>query len=522
MILISGMMLAMTSCEEDIGEVLFTGEEYENILQYIDSNQVKYSSFRRIIEVGRMTDVLSSYNSHIGGNGFTLFLPDNEAVNQFITDNSLFNTLDELLKDTIYTRELVRYHILNVAVLSSDFANGALPDKTLSDDFLTIIFNEDEGGNITFSVNNDSRIEEVNIEKSNGIVHLIDKMLMPVVYTGYEWVQSHKDKGYRIFSELLEVTGLSDTMNYYSVNELGLNIYNEYTLFIESDELFLENDIQTLDQLIAIIGPEDTDYANPNNKVNKFARYHIVSQSIFLDEFETSLYNTYGDFPISVDFESQDLKFNKGTQIFDTLIINEDTVGIDYLQVDLDHSNITTKTGAIHQLDHILFPYLPGRKKEIFEFYEEYQINILRNTEGNTDIRAEELNVIDLFGVDYLTYTKLGIAISGVSNRDYITVNGNFEFTYHMPKILAGLYEVSFMANRANNANAILQVYVDGKKQGSIIDLTSGSSNAAGFVPEFALGSIEFTDYSTHKIVIKTLVPGRMQLDRITFDPVDL
>ncbi|KKK81569.1 hypothetical protein LCGC14_2812140, partial [marine sediment metagenome] len=181
-IVLCGMVLFLFSCEKEKQEIRYTGNEYQNILQYIHSDP-SYSSFQRIVEVGRLTDVLSSYNSHPGGNGFTLFLPNNDAVDRFIDNNSRFSSLEELLQDTVFTRELARYHVLNVEVLSSNFANGALPDKTLSDDILTIIFIETEGGEIIYSVNNESGVSQINIEKSNGVIHIIDKMLSPVIYT---------------------------------------------------------------------------------------------------------------------------------------------------------------------------------------------------------------------------------------------------------------------------------------------------------------------------------------------------
>lgn len=513
-----GLALILFSCEKDKEEILFTGDEYENILQFIDDDPESFSYFREIIKVGKLADVLSSYNSHLGGNGFTLFLPDNDAVESFISTNSSYESLEELLQDTIFTRELIRYHVLNVEVRSADFANGALPDKTLSEDFLTIIFLE-EGNEIVFSVNNEALVIQPNILKSNGIVHVIDKMLTPVVYTGYEWVQVYKNLGFGIFAELLEITGLEDTLNSFSLDELDRKIYNEYTLFAESDELYLANDINDIDDLIAQIGPVDSDYTSAKNKVNKFARYHVLTSSVFLDEFETAIYNTYGDFPVSVDY-GLDLKINTGTQVFDTLISEGDTLEINYLLVDLNKSNILTKTGAIHQLDQILYPYLPGRKTETYQFYEEYQINELRNTEGTSDIRKEDLSSIELFGIDYLSYSKFASNINGVLNNDYINMNGNFEFSYHMPQILAGAYEISIIAHRNDRSNAVLQFYLDGQKIGGVIDLTSGSSNNGDFRPAFIVGTVEFAEYKRHEIVLRTLVPGRLMLDRIIFKPV--
>lgn len=517
-LILFGMGLIQFSCEKVQEEVLFTGDEYENILQYIDNNMESYSSFREIIEVGRLSDALSSYNSHLGGDGYTLFLPDNDAVERFINESSAYNSLNEVLQDTIFTRELVRYHVLNVEVNAFDFANGALPDKTLSDDFLTIIF-MDEGGEIVYSVNDEAIVEEINILKDNGIIHRIDRMLTPVVYTGYEWVQVNRDQGYGIFSELLEITGLGDTLNFFYLDELNRKVYNEYTLFVESDALYQANGIFSINDLIDEIAPEDGDYFNPSNAVNKFARYHVLTSSVFLDEFETAIYNTYGDFPLSADV-GLDIWINSGTQVFDTVVSGTDTLLINYLQIDQTYSNKLTKTGAIHQLDQILYPFSPGRKTEIYQFYEEYQINEFRQTEGTQVIRKEDLTVIELFGVDYLAYINQSTDIPGVYNNDFIYVYGNFEFTYHMPQILAGAYEVSIVAHRNASYNAVLQTYIDGEKLGGVIDLTGGSNNTGDFSPAFVLGTVEFSEYSGHEFKLRTVVPGLLSLDRIEFKPV--
>ena len=105
-------------------------------------------------------------------------------------------------------------------------------------------------------------------------------------------------------------------------------------------------------------------------------------------------------------------------------------------------------------------------------------------------------------------------------NSDYITLDGNFEFIYHIPKVLPGIYEISLVARRDNLSHAVLQMYVDGQKIGKVVDLTIGSDRNRPFLPGFVLGTIEFDDYEGHEIKLKTRVPGLMELDRITFKPV--
>ncbi|MCK4921685.1 MAG: fasciclin domain-containing protein [Bacteroidales bacterium] len=510
-----GIVLTFFGCEGIEEDVLFTGDEYQNILQYIEKNKETYSSFLEIVEVGKMMDVLSSYNSNLDGDAYTLFLPDNDAVESLISSMPQYGSLDEMLLDTVFTKALVRYHVVNSEINSADFPNGSLPKKTLSNDFLTVRF-IDQGDEVLYSINGESVVVQRNIQMSNGIIHRIDKMLLPVVYTAYEWLQVNKKNGFQIFSELLEITGLEDTLNHYELDELNFKVYKDYTLFAESDELYEQYGIYSIENLIDTIGPDNTDYTHKDNLLNKFTRYHILNGGVFIDDFKTSLYNTYGDYPISVDFD-QDLKFNMGSDVYETVIVGEDTTQIYYLTIDLERSNKLTKTGPIHQLDYILHPFLPGRKTETFQFFDEVEINKLRRDDGTTPIRKEDLNNIELFGVDKITYTK---GTKGPNNTDYIKISGNFEFTYTTPQILAGAYEVTLRAHRNDIKNASLLVYLDGEKLGTLVDLTSGSLASNDFNPVFEMGTIDFAEYQQHEIRLISLVPGILMLDYIRFTPI--
>lgn len=507
------LLLSLLSCNNgDEADVLFTGDDYQNIMQYIDAN-TDYGSFNKIVVSGKMTDVLSSYNSN-GGIDYTLFLPTNDAVSKFINESDRYSTLDALLQDVAYCAEIVRYHLVNGRISSNEFPNGALADKTISNYFLTIFFRE-ENDIVTFSVNDESKVLTTDIVLSNGTIHTIDKMLTPVVFTSYEWVEQSSD--FSIFSELLNKCGLADTLNAFVLDELGREVYNEYTLFAESNSLYTANGISSFDDLIKKIDASaGQDFTNPANAVNKYARYHILEKSVFLDEFATEVYNTYGDLPVSVDLDDI-LKINKGTMVFDSIINNRDTLLVNYLQVDEDNSNIVTRSGAIHQLDHLLYPFLPGRKTVTYQFYEEPVINALRNVEGNHTINIEDLEYISLIGTKSLTYAKSPTAISGNSNADYIYFSGDIDFSFVTPKILAGRYTLKLVLQRGYSYLASIQALVDDKKVGVVLDLKLDNAEFR----TFTLGTVEFSDFNSHTVKLSTVIPGRVLIDRIIFEPIN-
>ena len=146
-VLFTGFLSCTDTIEED---TLFTGSSYENIMQFIDADP-DFSSFAKIVKSGRMKDALSAYNSN-GGSGYTLFLPTNEAVTKFINESDRYSTLEALVQDSTYAAEIVRYHLVNGRIPSFDFPNGALPYRTISNFFLTIVFRE-VNDTITYAVN---------------------------------------------------------------------------------------------------------------------------------------------------------------------------------------------------------------------------------------------------------------------------------------------------------------------------------------------------------------------------------
>lgn len=508
------LSISFFSCTKDTEEdVLFTGDNYQNMMQYIDSNS-DFASFSEIVNSGHMKDALSSYNNN-GGIDYTLFLPTNEAVAKFISESDRYSTLDALIQDTIYCTEIVRYHLVNGWIPSNEFPNGALANKTISNYYLTIFFRE-ENDAVSYSVNDESKVLLTDIELDNGILHTIDKMLTPVVFTSYKWVEQSSD--FTIFTELLNKCGFADTLNAFVLDELGREVYNEYTLFAESDLIYADNGIMSFDDLVTAIdtsGSASQDFTSPTNAVNQYARYHILEKSVFLDEFSTEVYNTYGDFPVAFDLDDI-LKINTGIMVFDTIINSSDTVLVDYLQVNLENSNIVSKSGAIHQLDHLLYPYLPGRKTVTYQFYEEPVINALRNVEGEHSIGDDELEYIGLIGTRNLYYTKSPTAISGCSNADYVQVSGDIDLSFKTPKILAGRYTLKLVFDRGNSRYASVQTLVDDKKVGVVVDLTKDSN----VFRTFTLGTVEFSDFNTHNVEIRTVIPGTLLIDRIIFVPI--
>ena len=504
----------LVACEPDYTitpffEGIYKGRN-ESITEFIVNKADTFARFRDLMITGNLDKTLTAFNPH--GDNYTLFLPTNEAFDRFISNSQKYNSFQDLLDDTAYVNELVRYHVVNMALRANDFPYGALPDTSLSGDLLSISYRS-HGDTVMPIVNNNASLITYDIELTNGFIHIIDGVLAPIVFNNYEWLKQYPE--YSIFTMALEMTGLSDT---FTVRESNAKIINPpSSLFVEYDEIFNNEGIFTIDDLINIYSPDQQDFYSSSNGLYQFVAYHIMEGKVFLNNFEgqNTNYNTFSDLPISVDGTGLDIKINTGSKIFDTLISGNDTSVIDFIMINYNLSNIITKNGAIHFIQYIMEPYRPKPRQYIFQFYEDpviFSASERPNTYEFED--PEELEKITWQGVKYIKYVKLGSS-SGYYSDDYLEIEGEFSITYEIPKILPGLYMLQITANADYYNNAFIQIFLDDKRVGGNINLTSGGSYYT-----FNINAMNFINYEKHELRIQTLIPGRFTWDCVIFKPI--
>ncbi|KPK84384.1 MAG: hypothetical protein AMS27_10070 [Bacteroides sp. SM23_62_1] len=508
-ILLSGLY----SCEEVRVEPGFEDTEQMTILDYIAENEEDYSSFMQILKAGGIDRTMSAYNPD--GLGYTLFLPDNNAIDRFIEQSNRFSSLNDLLNDLDYVYELSRYHIVNIGINSNDFPFGALPDYTLSGDYLTVSF-VIETDTSYYVINNQAPVIKPDIELSNGYIHIINNTLIPITFTSYEWFEQHE--GFTIFKDLIDATGLQETIDINLKDET--NTARPFTLLIEPDSVYHKRNINSLDDLAKLISPDNSDYTNLSNPLYNFATYHILAESKFLNDFIdiATNYITYSEIPLNINGKGLDIMINKGKEVFDTIIDQKDTVIIDYVGFYYDESNIITQSGAIHFINQVLKQQRPSRAIQTFEFYEEPLLNEYRQEQGLYLIEDTSwLNVIKWSGTD-LFFVETRDDASPAWGGDYLFMDGDFVISYTFPKIIQGKYTAYLGADAYSWENALIEVFIDGKKTGTLINLASGGTAGNPFA-QIDLGTINFLKYEEHTVEIRSLIPGRFLWDYIRFEP---
>ena len=104
----------------------------------------------------------------------TLFAPDNDAFVQLTQSRP---TLVQLLQSAdfkLHLQNLLKYHLVTEELSSADITTG-LTAPTASGDSLEFLVNK----NNKVFVNNETRVDSADLDASNGVVHLIEAVLLP-------------------------------------------------------------------------------------------------------------------------------------------------------------------------------------------------------------------------------------------------------------------------------------------------------------------------------------------------------
>ncbi|KVV15657.1 fasciclin domain-containing protein [Flavobacterium sp. TAB 87] len=105
---------------------------------------------------------------------FTVFAPTNAAFTSFLAETK-FAGLKEIPADVLETT--LKYHVVTGANVESKALTNGMVVKTFADQNITI--NLTGGAKITDANDRVSNIVAVDVQCSNGIVHAIDKVLLP-------------------------------------------------------------------------------------------------------------------------------------------------------------------------------------------------------------------------------------------------------------------------------------------------------------------------------------------------------
>jgi hypothetical protein len=305
------------------------------------------------------------------------------------------------------------------------------------------------------------------------------------------------------------------------------------TLLLEPDSVYEKAGIHNFAELANIVSPGRADYTDELNPLYNYVGYHVLEGTFFIENFMendngdriSTNYATYSDIPLHIDGTGNDIKINKGKQMFDTIVHSVgDTTFINYIGFDYDASNVITQSGVIHFIDQVMQQRQPSRAIQTFEIKDGYFWTLWPEIGTYLIEDSTLLSNIKFSGAD-LSYVLMTAdeAADAIWSDDYINIDGDFTVSFNTSKMVQGEYTVYFQADFYNDDNAVVEIYIDGKAIGGTVDLANDpdvSATADNPFGQKELGTINFVKYQSHTITVRSLIPGNFSWDYIRFEPL--
>jgi len=197
---------------------------------------ISAGSFKTLVTAVQAADLVDTLKS---SGPFTVFAPTDEAFAKLPEA-----TLKSLLKDPDRLGAILKYHVVPGRVMAADVAEMSTAKTALGQ---TVAINADWGVKI-----NDAKVIKADIATSNGVIHVIDTVLMPQ----NDIVETARAAGsFKTLLTALEAAELTD----------ALRGEGPFTVFAPTDEAFAKLPAGTVESLL-----RDTP------KLQAVLTYHVV------------------------------------------------------------------------------------------------------------------------------------------------------------------------------------------------------------------------------------------------------
>ncbi len=267
-----------------------------------------FSTLVTAVKAAGLAETLSSKGP------FTVFAPTNEAFAALPK-----GTLETLLKpeNRDLLRKVLTYHVVSGDVMSKDLRSGKVTTVAGS----AVSVNVQNRG---IMINN-ANVVKADIGANNGVVHVIDRVLLPPDLMATKPTQSGtivdiavSNPNFSTLVTAVKAAGLVDT----------LSSKGPFTLFAPTNKAFAALPKGTLEKLLK---PENRDL------LRKVLTYHVVSGDVMSKDLRSGRVATVAGSPVAVKVNKHGITVNNSRVV----------------KADIDATN-----GVIHVIDRVLLP--PG------------------------------------------------------------------------------------------------------------------------------------------------------------------
>ncbi|KOH44404.1 fasciclin domain-containing protein [Sunxiuqinia dokdonensis] len=556
-LLISMVFLLVFSCEDPYENENFVVYDLYPAATYLETREDEFSQW---IEILKYADLYNAVNQ--ASKTFTLFVPDNDAVDAFLSEKGVDNIAD---LGVSYAKALVQYHIIEGEVPQKEFLiGGKLTKATISGDYLSVSFDDNEnteGGLNSVYVNEEALVNEFANEVTNGFVYALDDVLTPLVETVYDRINENSQ--YSIFKEAVEATGWDEILStvYDTVqNEFGGTtvVKRNYTAFVVSNATFGADGIASLSDLASKVGAS-SDYESPENMLNQYVAYHLLSSTRYIED----LYS-FSDGDSTAIWSTRASKQVISTHNFwGTNYVNYDEATSSGIELVPGKTDMPARNGILHEVDHYMPVFAPNPMTIIWDVCDFDDVASFVNAYG-AENELGDIYQIPQSGEHWIQFTTdaiksyswkenstagwyppLGYLVTktndgGKTNtykaykNDMLVVNLGYlgHVTMQTPVLLQGRYKVElFYASAGSLApfvsgGSLCKVSLDATE--NEVYVYDGAKASVGIYGMTLFNEIEFDETDAHqfKVVLldaraTTHSAYRLQLDYLKFTPIN-
>ncbi|MEE4197383.1 MAG: fasciclin domain-containing protein [Bacteroidales bacterium] len=282
-----------------IDKVLLPEEEPQTIVDIASADD----NFSSLVAALTKADLVSTLQ---GDGAFTVFAPTNDAFDALLSDLGVAS-LDDLTAEQLVP--ILLYHVVSGKVMSTDLTNGYVATLSSGPESTNVDLLVDLSDGV--ALNGNTNVTTANIDASNGVIHVIDKVLLPPTIVGIAINNPN-------FSILVEAVVKADLVETLSGD-------GPFTVFAPTNDAF-----EALFAELEITGIEDLTAED----LVPILQYHVVSGNVLSTDLSSGNVSTLNG----------DITINVGSSV----TINGDT---NVILTDVQGSN-----GVVHVIDKVLLP----------------------------------------------------------------------------------------------------------------------------------------------------------------------
>ena len=290
-------MFSLTSCEKDDNNNENNETDMPMSIAKIASSDAQFSI---LVEALTKTDLASTLDQ---SGTFTVFAPTNTAFNMLFTQLGV-SGINDLSADAL--RPILLYHVLGTKAVSSGLTSGYVSTMSPASGGKYVSMQVDVMSGV--KLNNSANVTTADIMASNGVIHVIDKVLLPPTVAGIAAANS----SFSTLVSALSGAGLVDALSDPAAT---------FTVFAPTNDAFA--------QLSSL--PDD---------LKPILLYHVLGSTVYSNQVTTGYaksLSTYMDYPMDMYINTASgVKINNSA-----MVVLADVVGTN---------------GVIHVIDKVLLP----------------------------------------------------------------------------------------------------------------------------------------------------------------------